>query len=82
MSRESNNVKNLLTIVSTILGFIVLYKIFSELKKDVNENTSTDIVSDEGREVLSDSKKRDSLRKAIEHYHKEGNWDLLSKIND
>lgn len=82
MSNKSNTQNDILIFVLTLLGIIILIKIFSNLKKDVNKNVSTDIVSDEGREVLGNKEKRESLKKAIEHYHKEGNWDLLSKVKD
>lgn len=82
MSSKSNTQNNILIFVLTLLGIIILIKIFTNLKKDVDKNVSTDIVSGEGREVLANKEKRESLKKAIEHYHKEGNWDLLSKINE
>ncbi|WP_417266093.1 hypothetical protein [Brumimicrobium sp.] len=82
MSSKSNTQNDILIFVLTLLGIIILIKIFTNLKKDVDKNVSTDIVSGEGREVLANKEKRESLKKAIEHYHKEGNWDLLSKINE
>lgn len=80
-STKTNNI-NFATIILTLLGIIVLFTLLSKLFKDIRKNTSNDIVSEEGQEILGDPKKREDLRKAVEHYHKEGNWDLLANLAD
>lgn len=65
-----------------ILGIMVLYTLLSKLFRDIKKNTSNDIISEEGQEILGDPKKREDLRKAVEHYHKEGDWSLLTKLAD
>lgn len=69
-------------VVLAILGVLIIANLISKLLKDIKENTASDIVSDQGRRVLGDPTKRESLRKAVEHYHKEGNWDLLPNVNE
>lgn len=78
-STKTNNI-NPVTIVLTLLGVIVLVTFLSKLIQDIRKNTSNDIISEEGQKLLGDSKKREDLRKAVEHYHKQGNWDLLEEL--
>lgn len=80
-SGKSNDL-NPVTVVFTVLGVVFIASLLSKLVKDIRKNTSNDIVSEEGQEILGDPQKRENLRKAVEHYHKEGNWDLLSKVTD
>jgi hypothetical protein len=80
-STKTNNI-NPVTIVLTLLGIVVLFTLLSKLFKDIRKNTSNDIISEEGQEILGDPKKREELRKAVEHYHKEGNWNLLTNLAD
>lgn len=60
------------------LAFVVAFIV--TIVKDVRKNTSSDIVSDEGKAILSDEKKRKKLTAAIEHYHKTGTWDKLAEV--
>lgn len=82
MSQVNKSHDNVLMIVLAILGVLIIANLISKLLKDIKENTASDIVSDQGRRVLGDPTKRESLRKAVEHYHKEGNWDLLPNVNE
>ncbi len=80
MSNVESNKSDVLTTVITILGIAFVVALVSDLIKDVRKNTSSDIVSDEGKEILGDKEKREKLQAAVDHYHKEGNWDLLHKV--
>lgn len=82
MSQVNKSHDNVLMVVLAILGVLIIANLISKLLKDIKENTASDIVSDQGRRVLGDPTKRESLRKAVEHYHKEGNWDLLPNVNE
>ena len=48
--------------------------------KGIRENLSSEIVSEEGKEILQDPERRKRLREAIDSYHKNGNWDMLDKV--
>lgn len=81
-----NRDKNIIYIILSILGIIFIVTIFSKLFKEYLKITNSDIVSSEGKKILNNPKQRAGLRKAIEHYHKEGNWDeeelyKLSEVN-
>lgn len=82
MSKANKSDDNVLMIVLAILGVLIIASLISRLFKDIKKNTASDIVSDQGKKVLGDPAKRENLRKAVEHYHKEGNWDLLPKVNE
>lgn len=82
MSKANKSDDNVLMIVLAILGVLIIASLISRLLKDIKKNTASDIVSDQGKKVLGDPDKRENLRKAVEHYHKEGNWDLLPKVNE
>lgn len=82
MSKANKSDDNVLMIVLAILGVLIIASLISRLLKDIKKNTASDIVSDQGKKVLGDPAKREDLRKAVEHYHKEGNWDLLPKVNE
>lgn len=82
MSKANKSDDNVLMIVLAILGVLIIASLISRLLKDIKKNTASDIVSDQGKKVLGDPTKREDLRKAVEHYHKEGNWDLLPKVNE
>lgn len=68
------------TIILSVIGLTVVIAMLSDLFKDVKKNTSSDVVSDEGKEILGDARKRENLQAAVDHYRKEGNWDLLHKV--
>lgn len=82
MSKVNKSNDNILLVVLTVLGVLIIVGLISKLWKDIKENTASDIVSDQGKKILGNPTKRENLRKAVEHYHQEGNWDLLSKVNE
>lgn len=69
------------TVVLAGLGVAALFMLISAIVKDVKKNTSSDVVSDEGKEILGDAEKRKKLQAAVDHYKKEGNWDLLHEVD-
>ena len=76
-SQEKEFWATILTVITVILAVSLISKFFKDLKK----NSSDDIVSEEGKDILNDPKKRVILRDAIDKYHQEGNWDVLEKLN-
>jgi hypothetical protein len=75
-----DNSTSLFTKFLAILGLAFVVSFIVTIVKDVRKNTSSDIISDEGKAILSDEKKRKKLTAAIEHYHKTGNWDKLAEV--
>jgi hypothetical protein len=51
-----------------------------KIAKDIKKNTSTEIISKEGFEILKDETKRTKLREAVDNYHETGKWDKLENI--
>ncbi len=82
MSKANKSDDNTIMVILAILGILIIAAIISRIFKDIKKNTTSDIVSEQGKKVLGDPAKRENLRKAVEHFHKEGNWDLLPKVNE
>ncbi len=82
MSKANKSDDNTIMVILAILGVLIIAAIISRMFKDIKKNTTSDIVSEQGKKVLGDPAKRENLRKAVEHFHKEGNWDLLPKVNE
>jgi hypothetical protein len=41
---------------------------------------SNGVISKEGLKILGDKKRRERLNKAVDHYKKHGNWDLMKEV--
>ena len=82
MSKANKSDDNTIMVILAILGVLIIAAIISRMFKDIKKNTTSDIVSEQGKKVLGDPAKRENLRKAVEHFHQEGNWDLLPKVNE
>ena len=78
---KKNKELDAITVILTVIGVVLIFGILLKIFKDLKENTGSDIVSEEGQEILGDPDKREKLRKAVEHYHEKGNWDLLSNVS-
>jgi hypothetical protein len=67
-------------VVLTVIGVLFLLSLIMKIAKDIKKNTSTEIISKEGFEILKDETKRTKLREAVDNYHETGKWDKLENI--
>ncbi len=74
-----NKEKNIFLIILTIIGVALVVAIISKIIRDLKNNSSSELISEEGKKILNDPAKRAILRDAIDEYHRSGHWDL-SKI--
>lgn len=76
----NSNEKNFFYILFTAIGVIFILSLISEFYKGFRKTTNSELVSEEGKIILQDIGKRKKLREAVNHYHKEGNWDKLKEV--
>jgi|GEM_PF-5385262 len=79
-SKVNSNDKNLITILFTVIGLLFIVTIITKMIKEIRENSNSEIVSEEGKEILQDPERKKRLREAVNSYHKDGNWDMLDKV--
>ena len=72
------NMKIINYIIITL--YTLINNIFDVLSNLFNDRET--FITKEGRDILNDEEKRRKLNKAIDHYRKYGNWDLLKEINN
>ena len=78
---KNTNEPEFWTTVLTVITVIFAVSLISKFLNDLKKSSSDDIVSEEGKDILNDPKKRVILRDAIEQYHQKGNWDGLNELN-
>ncbi len=64
----------------SLLSLLILFALISKIFKGIKANRNTDIVSDEGKDILNDPEKLKKLQAAVDQYHKNGNWDGLKSL--
>jgi hypothetical protein len=79
-STAKSSETNILMVVLTVIGVLFLLSLIMKIAKDIKKNTSTEIISKEGFEILKDETKRTKLREAVDNYHETGKWDKLENI--
>ncbi len=79
-SSSQTSESNFLMGILAIIGVLFIVSLIVKLAKDFQKNTSTEIISKEGIEILRDNSKRVKLRDAVDQYHQTGNWDGLDKV--
>lgn len=82
MSSNSKNIgRDFIIGIATIIGLAFLWIIISRFINDLKKSTSSDIISEEGKKILSNPKQRIKLREAVNHYHQTGSWEKLDEVS-
>lgn len=79
-SNSSEKSFDFLSAIIAAVAIVFTISFLSKLFKDTSGKDDKDIVSDEGKKILSDPTKRKLLNEAIDHFHKEGNWEKLKAL--
>lgn len=77
---QSSNTNKVLGAVAIGAAVALIVAGLIKLFKDYAEDKDEQLISDEGKDILNDPKRKKNLEKAIQHYKEEGNWDLLEKV--
>jgi hypothetical protein len=68
------NLKKLPSILGVFAFFLIIKHFFCVFFK----RTETNIISDEGIKILENPDKKQDLRKAVDEYHRTGDWSKTS----
>lgn len=77
----SNN-KNLFDSIIGIFGILALFALIYNIFKNFSSKTENDVMSEKALEAIQNPEEAIKLRKAIDSYHKTGDWSKtdISKI--
>ncbi|WP_133549731.1 hypothetical protein [Salegentibacter sp. 24] len=57
-----------------MIGIIAIIAVVKYILDLISQNTDTNVISNEGLEILEDPDKKIELRKAVDEYHQTGDW--------
>lgn len=60
--------------IASMIGIIAIIAVVKYIFDLISQNTATNVISNEGLEILEDPKKKVELRKAVDEYHQTGDW--------
>jgi hypothetical protein len=60
--------------IANMIGIIAMIAVVKYILDLISQNTATNVISNEGLEILEDPEKKVELRKAVDEYHQTGDW--------
>ncbi|TDN80804.1 hypothetical protein DET49_13016 [Salegentibacter sp. 24] len=60
--------------LANMIGIIAIIAVVKYILDLISQNTDTNVISNEGLEILEDPDKKIELRKAVDEYHQTGDW--------
>lgn len=60
--------------IANMIGIIAILVVVKYILDLISKSTETSVISDKGLEILDDPDRKIELRKAVDEYHKTGDW--------
>lgn len=60
--------------IANMIGIIAIITVVKYILDLISQNSDTNVISNEGLEILEDPDKKIELRKAVDEYHQTGDW--------
>lgn len=60
--------------IANMIGIIAIIAVVKYILDLISQNSDTNVISNEGLEILEDPEKKIELRKAVDEYHQTGDW--------